>query len=488
MDDFLTEEPENKVSNNNYWKTEQDVESAVNGLHEEFRSCFSSSRVMLDRERALPFDYMASDWRNFNQNIFRNNYSISHAGIQWYFEYRVIAQANLILDNIERAKLPKERENYYKGQALVGRAYTYFYISRTWGGDAPLVLDSEDTGEKERTAWQVLADYAINDLKEAARILPRFSDLRDMNGNKVISKQIHSKGSAWAILSHVLAWKGALNDESELFKEAILYCDSVINSGDYVLANSIKELCDVVILGNSEEGILELDYRKEYGEFVSKGSCWAGCAQRYPVEPTSTIATRRTLMRFSNAQVEEWYEVGDERRDEYFYDFENLKQEPVATTMGAAYINKFRSPVLYTSGNNAGEVEGYENNEILIRLADIILLRAELKERTGDNDGAITDLNTIRQRAKASLFTSGDLKEAIFHEREKELFLEGINTRYFDIVRNGTFREKLEGDFKTLTDQDIKDGALFIPVGEAAFKNNTKTNQSPYWARNGYNI
>ncbi|MCC8173219.1 MAG: RagB/SusD family nutrient uptake outer membrane protein [Odoribacter sp.] len=156
--DFLTEEPENKVSNNNYWKTEQDVESAVNGLHEEFRSCFSSSRVMLDRERALPFDYMASDWRNFNQNIFRNNYSISHAGIQWYFEYRVIAQANLILDNIERAELPKDRHDFYEGQARLIRAYVYMYIMQMWG-DAALITSSTNIGEKERTPWQEIAEF-----------------------------------------------------------------------------------------------------------------------------------------------------------------------------------------------------------------------------------------------------------------------------------------------------------------------------------------
>ena len=30
-DDFLTEEPEIAVTNNNFWKTEKDVESAVYG-------------------------------------------------------------------------------------------------------------------------------------------------------------------------------------------------------------------------------------------------------------------------------------------------------------------------------------------------------------------------------------------------------------------------------------------------------------------------
>ena len=51
-DDFLTEEPEIAVTNNNFWKTEKDVESAVYGLHGEFRTVFGDV-VMLYRDRGL---------------------------------------------------------------------------------------------------------------------------------------------------------------------------------------------------------------------------------------------------------------------------------------------------------------------------------------------------------------------------------------------------------------------------------------------------
>ena len=137
--------------------------------------------------------------------------------------------------------------------------------------------------------------------------------------------------------------------------------------------------------------------------------------------------------------------------------------------------------------SGCGRIKAYEDNEILFRLADIILLRAELKELTGDTQGAIEDLNSVRDRAKAHTYTTdeGELKKVIALEREKELFLE-YGARYYDIVRNGTFREKLRGKYKTLTDQDVKDGALFLPVGSKAFNDNTLMKQTPYWFRNGY--
>ena len=59
-----------------------------------------------------------------------------------------------------------------------------------------------------------------------------------------------------------------------------------------------------------------------------------------------------------------------------------------------------------------------------------------MRAKSGDTPGAIADLNVIRKRAGAKEYTPDEnLEEAIALEREKELFLEGICTRYFDIVR-----------------------------------------------------
>ncbi|MFR7876623.1 MAG: RagB/SusD family nutrient uptake outer membrane protein [Butyricimonas paravirosa] len=58
-------------------------------------------------------------------------WNASYPAISWANEYRVIAQANLIIDNIGRANLPEVRHNYYLGQAYCIRAYVYFYILRT---------------------------------------------------------------------------------------------------------------------------------------------------------------------------------------------------------------------------------------------------------------------------------------------------------------------------------------------------------------------
>lgn len=485
FDDFLRQEPEGTVTNLNYWKNEKDVESATYGLHAQFRQTFGGVSVRLDRERSMPFDYLALDWRYLVENNIIRTHQPQAPALSWYNEYKVIAQANLIIDNIDRAGLPEDRYNFYLGQALTIRAYVYFYITQIWG-DAPLILNSEDTGEKAREPWQNIAELIIRDLKRAAEILPPASSLKDLNGRIVTSKQYCSRGTANAILAHVYAWKAALSDEPELDAEAIKACNAVINSGDYQLANSVREVCNVVLKGDSQEGIFELAFFDFDNEINRPGSCMAGCCQKWPIDSTATPATRRTLLRLNYATAKGMF-YGTDRWDEYFYKADSMNTVSTSVTQGAVYIQKFRHVLRYTDGSQKGKIRAYNQNEIIIRLADIILLRAELEAKSGATAAAIADLNTIRKRAKAPLYDAGeDLKNAIQDERDKELFLEGFSRPFFDAVRTGLYRERLKDGFKKLTDKDIEDGALTWPVGIDYFNQNTKGRQTTYWERNGY--
>ena len=80
-----------------------------------------------------------------------------------------------------------------------------------------------------------------------------------------------------------------------------------------------------------------------------------------------------------------------------------------------------------------------------LRLADLILMQAEVKAELGAEGEAIQLLNQIRQRAfgnsEHAISASGEaLKEAILQERKLELLGEG--TRRWDLIRSGKFVEK----------------------------------------------
>ena len=123
-------------------------------------------------------------------------------------------------------------------------------------------------------------------------------------------------------------------------------------------------------------------------------------------------------------------------------------------------------------------------NRVIFRLADMYLLRAECRVKMDDRVGAEADLNVIRQRAGVEMWPakndSGDLKYDIFREREKELLYEGH--RYYDVVRNGYWKTELQGNFSELSVDDVKDGALYMPVPQTAFSQNDLMIQNAFWA------
>lgn len=134
-----------------------------------------------------------------------------------------------------------------------------------------------------------------------------------------------------------------------------------------------------------------------------------------------------------------------------------------------------------------GKFECFACDHIIYRLADLILLRAECYARINKNDLATKDLNRIRERAYGNrshdynAATEGsDLRYIIFKEREKELLWEG--KRWYDIVRNGYWKTELSKFHATqMTQQDVDNGALYMPVGYPAFNENSLMTQNKYW-------
>ena len=186
--------------------------------------------------------------------------------------------------------------------------------------------------------------------------------------------------------------------------------------------------------------------------------------------------------------MKEMYPQNDLRRESYFYKLDSMSHDTLLpVTGGYAYMYKYRK--FYTERTDDGYIMlyGLDQKKIWWRLADIYLLRAECRVRLGGSyvEGAIDDLNKIRKRAGAKLYDAseygGDLRYAIFKEREKELLLEG--QRYYDIIRNDYVRTELRGNFRTVTNQDLKDGALFLMIGSGAFNRNPLLRQNAYWHR-----
>ncbi|MAZ27965.1 MAG: RagB/SusD family nutrient uptake outer membrane protein [Cytophagaceae bacterium] len=119
------------------------------------------------------------------------------------------------------------------------------------------------------------------------------------------------------------------------------------------------------------------------------------------------------------------------------------------------------------NGNNYSDVD-----LVLLRLADVYLMRAEAKLRMGDNGGALADVNTVRTSRNArpeqtpAAWSSIDL-ETLFRERGFEFYWE--MQRRSDQIRYG----KYEDSWTSKTDTDVNHRLFPIPQSAIDGASNT---------------
>lgn len=118
--DFLNEEPEVSVTNNNYWKTEQDVESAVYGMHLQFRYAMGNGNPQ-DRDRGVIFDMLPAPWLRLVNNDLRSFYQISDSRLFWRDYYNVIA-------------LPIRFSIIFPGLRYLKKDIVFIWDRRWWSG------------------------------------------------------------------------------------------------------------------------------------------------------------------------------------------------------------------------------------------------------------------------------------------------------------------------------------------------------------------
>ena len=139
----------------------------------------------------------------------------------------------------------------------------------------------------------------------------------------------------------------------------------------------------------------------------------------------------------------------------------DLSGSPYEKTAGAR-MNKYEiDPSAYSDGRLQ------DNDIVLFRYADVLLMKAEAKVRNGEN--GTTELNAVRQRAGMPPRTKATL-DNILKERLLELMWEGW--RRNDLVRFRCFTKAY--DFKPASDSY----KTVFPIPDHAIELNNKLKQN----------
>lgn len=354
----------------------------------------------------------------------------------WNKCYSGIYRANLFLTKIEELEdVTPEFKSRTIAEAKFLRAYFYFDLVRFFG-DVPLIteiLGADDIYSQTRTEKATVYAQIEQDLNDARSNFVLPPTVPDSELGRI------TQGAADALLGKVILYQ---NNEGRM-QEAVTIFDEVINSGSYTLESNFGNIFDP----DNEfgtESIFEIVHSPNqsggWGNFTNgtEGNYNTQFfGMREYVGPT--YATGWSFCPVTEKLATEMQ--NDPRYQHTIIDGNALKAQGAVYTDGYQNTNFFIRKYAGLQENEApdGEVAlNWGNNEIEIRLADVILMAAEASARSGNEAKALTLLNQVRGRVNLvpyPAFTGDALLNAIYKERQLELATEGH--RFFDLVRTG---------------------------------------------------
>lgn len=473
---FLDRQPLSTATDPTTWKSDGDANASVAACYSLIRSAFNSA-ITYYAYGDLPTDEFLGDQvfggdANFLE-IMNVNWAdpVAYAStndirlkLRLYTNfYTAIAQSNRCLYFINTMPLSAftgndsatqlARKQQLLGEAYFTRAFNYFYMARVWG-DVPLVTtympDVSSAPQLPRSPQSQVLTQAVTDLNLAKQYL---NWQNPQSPDRVVRAD---KGAVFALLAHIYAWKGA-------YDSCNAACDSVINSGVYTPVD--RHLYGTIYQGQSSEGIFEISQDLQ-SESVQLWNSISGM----------TLATPK----IANVAIPYWH-----LQTVPFYDTTDLRWQHAFTTIdnnGTNYYSCTKYSTIQTINNNSA-YQVAENNIIVFRLSDIILLKAEaLAARPAPDYGASLNLvDSIRSLAGVAPYsgiTGAALLDTVAAERARELFLEGH--RYFDLVRLA--RNTGTSLLPNISIGDLQAGKSYWPLDPSLFLTNSQLRQTPYWA------
>lgn len=467
--DFLEQNPQTDLSENDFYKTADDILSAVNGAYSSLQEGDIYGNWYVFGE--IPSDNTRNQLSGSvtTQNEFDQFYIDTQNSMIanfWKAAYKVINRTNTVLGRIDGIEINTELANRYKLECKFIRALMYFNLVRVYG-DVPLVLKEISISESYdilREPKENVYNQIIADLKEAQDLPVSYSTAEDGRA---------TQGAAKALLANVYM-------TLHKYAEAETILAEIINSGRYSLLENTPGSLNIdgyknvfsPVNHNSEEGIFEIQFLKGgYGE----GSNYAN---NFAPENSGTnvVAVGGTGgNNIPEMDIYNAYEEGDLRRDFSmslgYYD--NRKNNE---WVESRYVCKFMD-VPYQN-NDAS------NNYPVIRYADVILMYVEALNQNGKTAEACKYLNMTRRRgfgyqttetSPVDLQTTDKAQFALMVEQERRVELAFENHRWFDLIRTGRAVEVMRSKGFSLNETN-----LICPIPQKQIDVNPKLTQNDY--------
>ena len=423
----------------------------------------------------------------------------------WKYLYKVIVLSTRSLETIEQYKslLTEQQHLEYQAEVRALRAMFYYYAMDMFGRVPVLESSAQKIADIQQSNRSEVFRYIVKELQTVALLLP--NEHSNLQGNYYgrVTRPV-----AWFLLA-----KLALNaevyaddnwtDESRpdgknimfavdgtqknAWQTCIHYCDLIADAGYSLESDYTKNFA--VHNENSRENIftIPLDkmlYQNEFhylfrSRHYAHGGAYGGASENGTCATLHTMAVNgyntaspdnRLDMNFYTGKVEvdgKYVTLDDGTPLEYkpLAVEQNLTASKYIETAGARMKKYEVDRTAYSDGRMP------DNDIVLYRYADVLLMKAEAKVRNGESGDV--ELNAVRSRAGMPPKTA--TLDNLLDERLLELVWEGWRRQ--DMIRFGIYAQAY--DIHTPSDADKKGYTIVFPIPEKARELNTNLKQNP---------
>jgi len=356
------------------------------------------------------------------------------AGNFWTPAYNYIYQSNSIIENLNKSvAISDSVKHLLLGEAKFFRAFFEFYMTNLFG-PAPLPISSDYriNSVMSRSDTATVYNQILADLTDAQSLLSKDQPVGDK-----------TRVNYWAVTAlkaraylYIGDWQNAESNAAQIINSPIFALEEINN----------------VFLASSAESLFEISAATTSPTNTAEGQTFI------PYSPSSIpsfVLTNSLLNSF---------EAGDLRK---------INWTKVNTVNGTDYTYPYKYKV---RSGTAGAAK--TENNIIFRLAEQYLIRAEARLNTGNTDGALSDLNMIRSRAGLPdldpASSAADIATAIHQENRIEFFDEWGH-RWLDMKRTGQTDAVMSIEKPAVWKSD----ARLFPIPQSEINSDPNLNQNP---------
>lgn len=423
----------------------------------------------------------------------------------WKYLYKVIVLSTKSLETIDQHKslLNDQQRDEYKAEVRAVRAMFYYYAMDMFGRIPVLESSAQKTADIRQSNRSDVFKYIVNELQAVAPLLP--NEHSNLQGNYYgrVTRPV-----AWFLLAKLALNAEVYTDDNwtdsyrtdgktimfdvdgtqkNAWLTCIHYCNLIASAGYSLESDYTKNFA--VHNENSNENIftIPLDKMLYLNEFhylfrsrhYAHGGAYGGASENGTCATLHTMAVYGYNTSSPDARLDMNFYTGKVEVDGSYVTLDDgtpLEYKPLAVEQ-----NLTASPYIETAGARMKKYEvdrtAYsdgrmpDNDIVLYRYADVMLMKAEAKVRNGES--GYEELNAVRNRVGMPSLPA--TLDNILNERLLELVWEGWRRQ--DMIRFGIYNKPY--DIHTPSEADKKGYTTVFPIPGKARELNPNLEQNP---------